>query len=263
MSGLGPFNPNVELLVPVDIEDANGEGVSGVNAAAINQAVVEHRTGEGDVPIPTEITLVDTADADYQLVQVHATDAPGSYAVRLPAAGGASFNNDTDARQLRVVLHRAGEPRAMSEWLTIKDSAPFDKLVAALTAGTADRIAVDVTHQRGTQVALLQADGRVDASIGAHQAAALSALLEAAIAYQFPFSLAVVSATAGTVIFDNAASAVDDAYNGMLAWVIAGPGLGEHPMVEDYTGLTREAVLADDWIETPTTDSIIAMIRIP
>jgi len=66
----------------------------------------------------------------------------------------------------------------------------------------------------------------------------------------------VASATATTIVLDQAASGRDDAYTGFYITLTAGPGAGDPPAyVLAYDGATRTATLATPWGTVPTTQS--------
>lgn len=60
---------------------------------------------------------------------------------------------------------------------------------------------------------------------------------------------------ANTITLAAAASAVDDAYNGMEVYVYAGSGSGQRRTVSSYVGATRVATLSSAWLVAPDTTS--------
>lgn len=237
MSGLGPFAPNTDLVIPIDVENVGGEGVSGLTASSFSKAVVEHRTGEADVPTPDVITLSDSEDADYELIELDATNSPGSYAVRIPDTDESDFANDTDNRQFRIVLHRSGAPRAYSEWVTIKDPTPFDNLVSALTQ-----------------------DGQtIDARVTSYTTAALAA----AHAYGWAAAYQVVSVDGVNIVLNG--DLEDDQFNGsageFVAMVVGGPGVGLSEKIADTNGTANSIALSAALPTPPTSASYIAIVR--
>lgn len=71
----------------------------------------------------------------------------------------------------------------------------------------------------------------------------------------FAYRGVVVSATPTTVTLpssgDFAASAEDDAYNGMELWLYANTGAGQRVTVTDYVGATRVCTVSPAWVVTP------------
>jgi hypothetical protein len=56
-----------------------------------------------------------------------------------------------------------------------------------------------------------------------------------------------------TIQLDTAASTVDDAYNGRVIRLTAGPGVGELAVILDYVGATQTATVSKAWATPPTS----------
>lgn len=85
------FEKDSDLWVPFRIVDADGDGVTGQNAAALSGMKFKQLTQSGTTS--TAFTEVDTAAADYEVNDL----GEGDYEVMIPGAGGATANNDLAA----------------------------------------------------------------------------------------------------------------------------------------------------------------------
>jgi hypothetical protein len=74
----------------------------------------------------------------------------------------------------------------------------------------------------------------------------------------------VASATASTVVFDDAALiGTDDYYNGMIVQVYSGTGAGQSRLITDYVGGTKTAHVFPDWGTNPDATSDIIIVPGP
>ena len=62
---------------------------------------------------------------------------------------------------------------------------------------------------------------------------------------------AQAGSTYNNILLANAASSVNDYYNGYLVTVISGTGAGQCRLIADYIGSTRSAVVQDPWVTAP------------
>lgn len=62
--------------------------------------------------------------------------------------------------------------------------------------------------------------------------------------------------TVGTIVLAEAASAVDDAYNGQEVYLTGGDGVGQRRVISDYTGATRTATVSVNFAVTPTAITV-------
>ena len=60
------------------------------------------------------------------------------------------------------------------------------------------------------------------------------------------------------ITLDASASAVDDFYNNQALWIVAGTGVGQGRIVEDYVGSTKVATVAT-WATNPSSDSVFVL----
>ncbi len=61
---------------------------------------------------------------------------------------------------------------------------------------------------------------------------------------------------ASTITLDTGASAVDDAYNTMLVYIVSGTGSGQERTISDYVGSTRIATVSSAWTTNPNGTSV-------
>ena len=61
---------------------------------------------------------------------------------------------------------------------------------------------------------------------------------------------------ASTITLDTGASAVDDAYNTMLVYIVSGTGNGQERTISDYVGSTRVATVSSAWTTNPDATSV-------
>jgi len=71
----------------------------------------------------------------------------------------------------------------------------------------------------------------------------------------------VAAAAAGTVTLDAGASAVDDAYTGLLILITAGTGEGQSRYITDYVGSTKVATIDGNWTVQPDSASRFVILR--
>ena len=66
-----------------------------------------------------------------------------------------------------------------------------------------------------------------------------------------------------TITLDGSASAVDDTYNGQVAYISGGTGSGQTRVISDYVGSTKAATVTEDWDTNPDVTSTYTIIDRP
>ena len=65
-----------------------------------------------------------------------------------------------------------------------------------------------------------------------------------------------------TITLASAASATNDAYNGMSLQITSGTGSGQdHQRITDYDGTTKEATVSGAWTTTPDSTSVYRIVN--
>ena len=83
------FEITTDVWIPFRVVDADGDGVTGQNAAALSGMKFKQLTQSGTTS--TAFTEVDTGAADYEVNDL----GEGDYEVMIPGSGGATANNNT------------------------------------------------------------------------------------------------------------------------------------------------------------------------
>lgn len=175
------------------------------------------------------IVMADEADSDLEqdpYADTRATPAQGSFWTRLIAR-----NPNIAGRLVRVRRGYATEPW---DWNTFLDELYIvERLSGPGRDGEVELVLKDPIKLTDRTKIPAATDGK------------LLAKLEA-----YAHRGDVVSATSTTVVLTSAASAVDDAYNGMEVYITAGIGAGQRRSITDYDGESRTATVAA-WAVTP------------
>jgi hypothetical protein len=69
-----------------------------------------------------------------------------------------------------------------------------------------------------------------------------------------------VAGAAGTITLDASASATDDFYNNQVILVTSGTGAIQARAISDYVGSTKVATIVPNWVTTPSSDSVFAIL---
>jgi hypothetical protein len=64
----------------------------------------------------------------------------------------------------------------------------------------------------------------------------------------------------GSITLDAGASATDNLYRGLWAWVRAGTGAGQARLISAYVGSTQVATVVPNWVTTPDSTSVFTLL---
>jgi hypothetical protein len=257
-NGSNVATPTVAGVPEVDITHAGGSavtaisGVLNVNAAQISnlaqaadrlEALMSASTsGVATAGSATTITLAagsSAVDDFYAGKTIHFTSGTGSQQAAKIASYVGSTRVATFDRTLATAVALSTNYIIFGYDSLDSDVTLWDGTAVA-TPTTAGVPEVDVTHIEGTTTAVSR----------------LNAYFQGLDSQQN-----VASATATTIVFDDAALiGTDDYYNGMIVTVYGGTGEGQSRLITGYVGSTKTATVFPAWGTNPdaTSDVIIS-----
>lgn len=127
------------------------------------------------------------------------------------------------------------------------------------------------TNDIQTRIPAALVSGRIDASVGAVAAGAITAtaIADGAIdratfaadtGLQAVRSNTAAAGGAGSITLDAGASATDDFYSGCLVYLTGGTGAGQVRLIVDYVGSTQVATVTPNWATTPNGTTTFAVL---
>ena len=141
----------------------------------------------------------------------------------------------------------------------------------ALVANSNALVVLADTNDIQTRLPAALVSGRIDASVGAVAANAITAAAIADGAIDratFAADTGLQSIRSGTaqaggstsITVDSSASAVNDFYNNTYIYLTGGTGVGQARFISDYDGSTKIATVNSVWATNPSSDSTFAII---
>ena len=190
-------------------------------------------------------------------------------------AGVASSNALVASSNALVANATAGQ--ASSNALVASSNALLANTTAgqassnALVANSNALVVLADTDDIQTRLPAALVSGRIDASVGAVAANAITAAaiadgaidratLAADTGLQTIRSNTAQAGASTTLTLDSSASASDDFYNNTYVYVTGGTGVGQARFISGYNGSSKIATVNAAWVTNPSSDSTFAII---